>query len=39
MTVTYNPEGESGHKVVSIMVGDKPIDLNAKYTMATIDFL
>jgi 5'-nucleotidase len=39
MTVTYDPEAESGHRVVSITVGDDAIDRAAAYSLVTTDDL
>ncbi|KAI0003576.1 Metallo-dependent phosphatase [Xylariaceae sp. FL0662B] len=37
--VGYNPSNEVGKRLVSLTLGDGPVDLNKKYTVATIDFL
>lgn len=39
MTVTYDPDAEEGHKVLSITVNGKEVDKNATYKIATIDFI
>ncbi len=39
MEVVYNPDAESGSRVVSIMIGGNPIDPNATYKLATNDYL
>lgn len=39
MTVTYDISRDPGHRVISIMVGDNELDLNAEYTLATLDFI
>lgn len=37
--VEYNPEAANGTKLVSITVGDSPIDNATDYTVVTLDFL
>jgi 5'-nucleotidase len=39
VSFTYNPEAEAGSRVVSVTVGDKPLDDNASYTFATNDWI
>ena len=39
MTVTYDPDAEKGHRVVSIDIAGSNIDPDAMYEMATIDFI
>lgn len=39
MTVTYDPDGASGEKVVSIKVNGAEVDKDATYSIATIDFI
>jgi 2',3'-cyclic-nucleotide 2'-phosphodiesterase/3'-nucleotidase len=39
MRVTYDPSAEPGSRVQEIVIGDTPINLDASYTLATIDFL
>ncbi len=39
MTVVYDPEAEEGSRIVSIMIGDEPIDDDAEYTMAVTNYL
>ena len=39
MTVEYNPSLEAGKRVVSVKVGDKPLDENKLYTVATNNFV
>lgn len=39
MTVTYDPDAEKGHRVVSIEIGGSSLDPDAMYEMATIDFI
>ncbi|KAF2870096.1 Metallo-dependent phosphatase-like protein [Massariosphaeria phaeospora] len=37
--VQYNPENSSGTKLVSVTVGDQPLDNAKEYTIVTLDFL
>ena len=39
MTVTYDPDGAEGGRVVSIQIAGSPIDPDASYKLATVDFL
>lgn len=39
MTVEYNPSLEAGKRVVSVKVGDKPLDESKLYTVATNNFV
>jgi 5'-nucleotidase/UDP-sugar diphosphatase len=39
MRVTYDPSAEPGQRVRDIVIGETPINLDANYTLATIDFL
>jgi 2',3'-cyclic-nucleotide 2'-phosphodiesterase (5'-nucleotidase family) len=39
MKVVVNLSQRTGRRVVSVMVGDKPLDLDAKYKVATNDFM
>lgn len=39
ISVQYNPNLASGKRVISIRVGDKPLEENRKYTVATNNFV
>ncbi len=39
MQVSYNLENPPNHRVLKIVAGGKNIDINAKYTLATVDYL
>lgn len=39
MTVEYNPSLETGKRVVSVKVGEEPLDENKLYTVATNNFV
>ena len=39
MTFTFDPSKEVGSRVVEVIVGDKPLDKTAEYTVAINDFL
>ena len=39
MTVVYDPAKPKGERIVSVMVGDKPLDPAATYKVATNDFM
>ncbi len=39
MTVTYDPQADASHRVVSIKVDGKEIDKEATYKVVTIDFI
>ncbi|NLB33906.1 MAG: LysM peptidoglycan-binding domain-containing protein [Tissierellia bacterium] len=39
LTFTFDPSKEVGSRVVEVMVGDKPLDKAAEYTVAINDFL
>lgn len=39
MRVVYDPSAKPGSRVVSVMVGDAPLDENRTYVLATNDFL
>ncbi|MGN0613488.1 MAG: bifunctional metallophosphatase/5'-nucleotidase [Porcipelethomonas sp.] len=39
MTVKYNPDLKSGNRVVSVMVGDEPLDEDKLYTVATNNYV
>lgn len=37
--IEYNPENESGSKLVSVMIGDSSLDREEMYNIVTLDFL
>jgi 2',3'-cyclic-nucleotide 2'-phosphodiesterase/3'-nucleotidase len=37
--MTYDPTLPAGSRVLEVSVGDQPLDAEASYTLATIDFL
>jgi 2',3'-cyclic-nucleotide 2'-phosphodiesterase (5'-nucleotidase family) len=39
LSMTYDPTAAAGARVASVDVGGKPLDVEASYTLATIDFL
>jgi 2',3'-cyclic-nucleotide 2'-phosphodiesterase (5'-nucleotidase family) len=39
IVVEYNPEGNNGSKLVSVEIGDEPLDADEDYTFVTLDFL
>ncbi len=39
MRVTYNPHNPPGRRVIAVMIGGKPINLNKYYTLATLNYL
>jgi len=39
MHVTYNPDNPPGRRVLTVMIGGTPINLNRHYTLATLDYL
>jgi len=39
IVVTYNPEGESGSRLVSVEIGGELLDSEEEYTIVTLDFL
>ena len=39
MTFSYNPSLPVGHRIINVTVGGKPLDLQANYTLATIDYM
>ncbi|MEM8590872.1 MAG: 5'-nucleotidase, partial [Pseudomonadota bacterium] len=39
MTVEYAPSRAAGERVVSVMVGDQPLDPSANYLLATNDYM
>ncbi|MEM7442275.1 MAG: 5'-nucleotidase C-terminal domain-containing protein [Pseudomonadota bacterium] len=39
LTVEYAPSRPSGERVVSVMVGDQPLDASATYLLATNDYM
>ncbi len=38
MSFTYDPNKPAGSRIVSVMVGDQPLDMAKKYKMATNDY-
>jgi 2',3'-cyclic-nucleotide 2'-phosphodiesterase (5'-nucleotidase family) len=39
MQIKNDPSGQAGKKAVNVMIGGKPIDLNATYTIVNSDFI
>lgn len=39
LSVVYDPSAAAGSRVSSVMVGDKPLDLDAVYSVATNDYI
>lgn len=37
--VEYNPENNNGSKLVSVTIGDSPLDLETTYNVVTLDFI
>lgn len=39
IVVDYNPDGETGSKLVSVEINEEPLDAEKEYTVVTLDFL
>jgi len=39
MRISYDPTAPAGSRIQEVIVGDAPLNLDASYTLATIDFL
>ena len=39
LTFTFDPKKKPFHRIISVTVGDQPLDLEKRYKIATIDFL
>ncbi|KAI8956638.1 Metallo-dependent phosphatase [Daldinia sp. FL1419] len=37
--VEYNPDNAIGKRLVRLTIGDKPVDIDAQYTVVTVDFI
>lgn len=37
--IEYNPENNNGSKLVSVTIGDSPLDLETEYNVVTLDFI
>lgn len=39
LTIEYNPDNESGSKLISVTIGGKPLDETRRYRVVTLDFV
>lgn len=39
LNITYNPQNNKGKRLISLSVGNAPVDLDQEYTIVTLDFL